>query len=670
MEAQYSEKNPSFRMNTRLDGNLSVVPHETQPEFFGDGSLMVDEEIYCDYFSAATPGANVLLKDALVQTRQYQKPVLPLMNQTQLYPDAEYDGRFVMVKDDGQLIDLNPLQQRGDTMIFDQLKQTTSRVPLGLPGQLYTVNPLLSVGSGVAWKSPTFQAHNIQKHEPTSLELRYVALSLSSDLELLDPVTEVAFDMIERQDRDVFEQLSGLSGPSGISLLQNGVYEARCQINVKSIGETAATLQVDGQVISCRGFGNGPLTIQRVFDITNAPKTIEVKVTGNGTALAGSTLDITKLTDNVPSFSSVLSGSEIISLPASIPWEILQENTSTGVSLDNGTFTVSRAGRYHVSGTVALQNGVVDVAIVKNAVATPITTGQLSVPFDSVLELVENDTFAVKGTGSGQLDSANCYISVTFLDESVACLLSSGEMELVSTEFLTVTSAFLSEGGTYLVSSLVEFQNTDSSDGTYGVHLIIDEREVENSLFVAHVVADEKRTLTGFSMLYVPPNTLISVSAVSVQGSGALCKIQSVFKKYETTLTSFHGYSDFGRYYRSVTSNDRFSTTSTSFRPYLTLKSGPVPTGTYLLNVLIDYSMTRPGSSMEIVVRNGSDILDSYSETPVITVNPTRICCSRAIDLSKGQHIISVSVRTTDKTRAVVVTVGALGLYLLKPLNQ
>lgn len=630
MEAVYSEKNPGFRMNTRMEGNLSVIPHESYPETFGDGSLMVDGSLYCDFFYAATPDSNIVFKDPLLQSHQYQPPPLPDATQTLLYPDAELAGRLVMVNAEGQRIDLNPLQQRGDTMVYDGMKQTTTRVPIGLPGQVYTVDPSGAFGSAVAWRSPRYPAHDVPGNQPTSVAVRYAALSLSSDTAFS---SSVMFDTVDRIDSDAF---------TGPTILHNGVYEARCVLHISGNSEVTAAMQISAQTVSL--VDNGTVCLQGIFVVTDAPQDVQISVTGTGTEqgeiLSSSTLYITKLTT-----------------------EYVSEAGSQDQSL-----VAPATGTYRVSGTVInLDDADLSVTLLLNNQPVPdsLTVGRKCIPIENTLNLQVGDTVASDTIG-GNTNTDQCTLSIIRVLESET---GQGTVQLGPNAFHDIGQVTVSSGGTYRVTVLATLTNTDNSEDTYALRIIADrDDELQYSLFYAQIHPDGSRTVRGFALAFLPPNTNLTLQGVSMQGSAATCAGRLFFDKLEATISPIRGLPDFGRFYSYVTENVKsFSTTSRTFRDYLQLTTGDIPTGIYGIQATVDWKMSRPGTSMalQMTIASNSEVIDEYTATPLTAIDEQRATLSgQRVNLPQGNSTVIISVRTSGT--AITLTRGTIEIFMIE----
>ena len=659
---EFSEKNPSFKMNTRIEGNLSVVPHQSQPNFFGDGSLMVDEEILCDTFSAATPGNALLLKDAITVTHQYEKPLAPTVGQTQIYPDPAFGGRFVMVSADGRLVDLNPLTHRGDTMVFDGLVQTPRRLPIGLPGQVYTVDPIgSSLGSSIGWRSQVYAAHDIARG-PTSLRLRYSARSLTADTPFaaLDG-GHVILDSVDRADAGAF---------TGGSVTADGIYESWAQIHLRSAGPVTMTsgFAVDTQAVKTTDpaveieAGSGPITqttasIPWISQVT-AGQSHSVTLTG-GAVLAGSTVCMIKL-DTLCLFARYNNG------PIqgnNVPWgpATVQQGDVAVTAGAGGTFTATAAATYHVWGSLTSpQDGSIDATVQKNGQPGRRFVGRGRVPFEAVIAAAPNDVVTVLTTGSALQTGA---VAITRVREHEACVVMQGQSDLTANGFARVSSVTVADGGTYRISTIATLQSVE--EGAYMLRLAVEEKELQNSAFYATIGSNGTKSAHGLALAYLPPNTIVTLQGVSVQGSVATCSAQTVLRKYEATVSPFKGYSEFGRFFRSKGVTTPFSTTSTVFRECARLVTGDIAGGRYRLSALADWTMARSGTEMQLRTMVDGAEVDRYSMNPSVA-HPFRAHMSALLTLSTGDHVITVEVRTTDVKHAVQVVKSTIETFLVE----
>ena len=220
------EKDSTFIQDTRIEGNLSVVVHPGNPDYYGDGSVEVGGILRTDGIMSATPNTVVHLGSPLNLLVKDTVPQLPIPGQTQIYSSSEAGGRLVMVNSEGTVIDLNPLTKMGDLMTFDGLKNTTVRFGSGLPGQQLVLDPWINYSTGgLAWKSNPANVHSIGG--PSDTYVKYLELTNVSSVNLTNTPARIAFTDVLRHDASAFSV-----GTSDFLILQNGMYEMTCSITV------------------------------------------------------------------------------------------------------------------------------------------------------------------------------------------------------------------------------------------------------------------------------------------------------------------------------------------------------------------------------------------------------------------------------------------------------
>ena len=652
-------------MNTRFSGNLSIVPHETDPVYFGDGSLMVDEEILCDTFSAATPNANVHFKDATVHSHLHQTPEPPSTGQTQLYASANHDGRLIMVKPDGSTIDLNPLQARGDTMVYDGLMQTAIRLPLGLPGQLFTVDPLNSMGPALGWRSLTVPAHRIAN---TSQVVKYVALSAPQTVSYSGTASPLLFDTVDRAD----------TGTTGTTL-HTGIYDVRFQIQFQA-SAAPRTLQVrlGTREILVATVPASETTFSGIcfLAVPNNTSSQKLMLTLNGDSdiRAGSTILVTKLRTETRYLTARITASVPVTLPTNVPWNLIDFQNSLPTTLDGGAFIVSTAGTYHIFGlvTVSYEGNQVrptQVSVTKNGQVIATSTGLNSVSLDALTTLTAGDSVAAYCSSNGRATFGGIW-GMNLIEADEVAHSVTGSTDLTANEFRNIAEYFVKDGGTYLISSLAHLQNTDATDGQYVFRFTVDGRQVINSDFTENLAASQSISASGSAMMLLAPNSTLILQGVSVTGTAATCAGQMIVKKYETLIAPIPGYPDFGRFYKTATRSTALATTSGTLREYLRLDTGDVPHGEYHIKAVVDWTMTSPGAAMEIalVLHDANmTVLDAYAPTCTVRDQVDRSVLTQVVTLTEGRYILSVRVRSLQPDSAAAKLVkGTIDSYLTK----
>ena len=181
MSGLLGEKNPDFKQDTRVEGNLSIVEHPSNPSYYGDGSVEVSGTLSTDTFGSATPSAAIKIKSPLNFVNSGPQWVAP--GTTQLYADVEH-GRLQMSQSDGSIIDLNPLEQPGDLMTFDGILNTTRRLPVGMPGQSLCIDKVRNPSTFMQWASNSIQSGDVS--------IDVIESSGAGFIQLLGPTQDLA----------------------------------------------------------------------------------------------------------------------------------------------------------------------------------------------------------------------------------------------------------------------------------------------------------------------------------------------------------------------------------------------------------------------------------------------------------------------------------------------
>lgn len=241
-----TEKDPTFIQDTRIEGNLSVVEHPNDASYYGDGSVEIGGTLSVDTLKSATPGSFMIVKSPFQYKILVNKPSAPVPGFTQLYADGDFDGRLVMSDSNNKVIDLNPLTSVGDMMTFDGLKNTTARLPVGLPDQILSCDPSRNFASRLAWKDQYANTQNVD--DITDGYMRYVEASNANSISLSNTPQVLVTESSSRCDSDAFSVASG--GAGGIIILQAGIYEINVKINVSFDPELVkGTTLTNGNVI-------------------------------------------------------------------------------------------------------------------------------------------------------------------------------------------------------------------------------------------------------------------------------------------------------------------------------------------------------------------------------------------------------------------------------------
>jgi len=220
------EKNPTFveDVNVRFEGNVAVVPKPSgDPE--EDGSIEVSGTLYTDVIRSATVNTSTTVGDILHFQEKSVPGFLPPQGKVQVYASDTHDSRLFMRNYQGQEIDLNPLQKKGDIMTFNSIDGTTIRLPNGTPDQVLFVDA--NEGSGIKWQISN-KSENIVT-EPSDNNIKHLLLENSNIL--LSPITStlstVNFQLVKRKD-SAFTIVT----PSTFTITESGNYHFNIQVSV------------------------------------------------------------------------------------------------------------------------------------------------------------------------------------------------------------------------------------------------------------------------------------------------------------------------------------------------------------------------------------------------------------------------------------------------------
>jgi len=236
-----TEKDPSFIQDTRIEGNLSVVEHPNDASYYGDGSVEIGGTLSVDTMKSATPNSVMVVKSPFVLNNLANEPVAPPSGTTMVYSASAFGGRIVMVDSTGTRIDLNPLKSVGDIMTFDGVKNTTTRVPTGLPSQTLTCDPIGNFATRLSWKDDEANVYSIDG--ASDGYMRYCEAYNTNGLPLLNAPQLLITDHAARADSDTFSVASG--GAGGILVLQSGTYEVVVNARVSFSEEKVRTTTLE-----------------------------------------------------------------------------------------------------------------------------------------------------------------------------------------------------------------------------------------------------------------------------------------------------------------------------------------------------------------------------------------------------------------------------------------
>ena len=219
------EKNATFveDVNVRLEGNVAVIPRPGgDPE--EDGSMEISGTLYTDIFRSATFEDSIIIGDRF-NFQERPPGALPPAGKMQIYSSDQHDSRIVMANYLGKVIDLNPLQKRGDVMVYDSNLDTTTRLPIGHFDQSLTVGK--DDNTGLVWKTSNVKENLLL--EPSDNYIKHLLLENSNQIGPLITTnfTSVDFSVIKRKD-SAFTILS----PSTIQFTETGNYHINVRLTV------------------------------------------------------------------------------------------------------------------------------------------------------------------------------------------------------------------------------------------------------------------------------------------------------------------------------------------------------------------------------------------------------------------------------------------------------
>jgi hypothetical protein len=219
------EKNATFveDVNTRLEGNTAIIPRPGG-DIEEDGSLEVSGTLYTDVLRSATFQDSIVIGDRF-NFQERPAGSLPPQGKMQIYSSDSHDSRIVMANYQGKVIDLNPLQNRGDIMVYDSITDTTTRLPVGLHDQVLSVGT--NTGQALQWNTQN-KRENILL-EPSDNYIKHLLLeneNVNGPL-ITTNFTFVDFTIVKRKD-SAFTLLS----PSVVQFSETGNYHINIRLAV------------------------------------------------------------------------------------------------------------------------------------------------------------------------------------------------------------------------------------------------------------------------------------------------------------------------------------------------------------------------------------------------------------------------------------------------------
>ena len=226
----FKAKDPTFVENYRVEGNMAVLPHPNTSErqYFGDGSVEVSGTVFTDKIQSATPVTVIHIGSPFSFHSQLPSNSNPVPGQVFLYSDETSKDRLVMVDADGNKTDVNPLVRIGDLMTYNALKETTDRLPVGLPGHHLSVSPSEAFSRSIQWQADYSNVY--QPIENTDENVRYFQAYATAQMQLSTTPSLVTFDTPLRQDSNCFS-----IGNGTLHIFEPGFYEVFVNVGVSFI---------------------------------------------------------------------------------------------------------------------------------------------------------------------------------------------------------------------------------------------------------------------------------------------------------------------------------------------------------------------------------------------------------------------------------------------------
>ena len=254
------EKNPSFisNENARMQGNVYI---SASPNSVGDGSLSLDGTLYSDSIASATNNSNVIVSSPFHFIEQ-SPPSFPPQGKIQLYSSSANESRLFMVNYNGLSIDLNPLAKRGDIMTFDSTISTTTRLPIGNPDEVLTIDESGS-NTSLAWKAPITNTNLLI--EPSSQYIQYLSVSNDTTFSsvLSNTLVSINFKNVTRRDSGYT-----INSSNTFTISNSGLYHFQIKTGVGFNNNTNATKNSSIQILLQENTGSGFLAVNGTSSYT------------------------------------------------------------------------------------------------------------------------------------------------------------------------------------------------------------------------------------------------------------------------------------------------------------------------------------------------------------------------------------------------------------------
>lgn len=221
------EKNPNFISDQRMEGNLAITPNPNNPASYGDGSLEVSGLLYTDALSSATPNTEINVLRPMNIQKIASNPTLPEATQLQIYASSNYGGRLITRNSDDKIVDINPLSNIGDIMVYDGIKDTSVRFPVGMPEESLFSDRSTNFSTFVMWKPTNLIYPSTSSN--TDGYIRYLELQNLGTVSLTNSIQPISFGNILRVDSINTDYIINTSD---VNILQLGTYELNLKLQV------------------------------------------------------------------------------------------------------------------------------------------------------------------------------------------------------------------------------------------------------------------------------------------------------------------------------------------------------------------------------------------------------------------------------------------------------
>ena len=717
MDILWGEKNPSFKQDARIEGNLSVVVHPSNPTMYGDGSVEIGGTLSTDTLSSATPDSYIQVNSPLHLSNRYTDPPSPIAGSTQLYADGN-TNQLKMVDSQGRRYELiPPLDASGDIMTYREQGQSTVRLPAGKPGERLAVDPEANPASLLRWLPDRTGSRDIPLINQESDEAKYVQLSGPATITevLATAHFPVPLPRLSRSDPAYSLSQDALY----VTLLQAGVYSLRCKITVKagaSIDRLAARLEKTDATGGYFPLQGGELSTIEVTEgavrtlyselsfSAHAGNRVRLRMlpstTGTYTlepdsvVLSLVTRTGTKETFAIGSEGTVSIGSDYTIVPCNVS-VIDSLGSSSG-----GAITTPVNGSYRLYARVSFGPGGVSTGDMQVQVnGANVAQGRVingSGYIYQLLNLTAGDRvlLLVRAAGSANVTLSQACLSMSAPDVgtwqcvrvpfgdsdqlrtdrfSTLPLLDKEARSLAAAHFqfpLSTTDRceriILRTGGTYLIAftgiahggALVQAK-VGTSDGRLINVYLFDSEAVDPSGGEGNLVSSV--------CSFFPPNSTLSFhglrsGTIETHVSDGVLLIQRISEP----LMMFTGSTEFGsRYLYKNNDAEVIITAGSQYTDHVSLQTPTLPAGRYRVGYTIECDVSSPGETFEVRTLLDDVIIDSITKRPVATGVYDKVCAFLNLSVSgDDSHIVRLQTRLplVSSQAALKVRNGAIEL--------